>query len=59
MVYLQKYTVKYDVDQEIVRNYENFDLSFSPFCKYLFTFGQIQKYFVFRYLDLTCSINTE
>jgi len=41
--------VKYYVKWEIMRNYKQFDLSFSPFCKYLFMFGQIQKYLVYHY----------
>jgi len=34
-------------------------LIFSPFSKYLFIFGQTQKYSVFGYSDLTCLINNE
>ncbi len=30
--------VIYDVEWEIIRNYEQLDLSFSPFCAYLFMF---------------------
>jgi hypothetical protein len=45
---------KYGKILSLLRNYELFDLSFSPFCKYLFIFSQIQNYSVYRYLDLTC-----
>jgi hypothetical protein len=49
MVYLQINMGKYKVDLEIMINY---DLSFSPFCEYLFIFSQIQNYSY-----STCSIN--
>ncbi len=34
MVYWQTNTVKYNVDQEIMRNDKQIDIGFSPFCKY-------------------------
>ncbi len=47
---------KYDVNQEIMRNYEQFILGFSPFCEYLFLLGQLQKYSVYHYSVLRYSI---
>jgi hypothetical protein len=45
--------------QEIMKNYEYFNLSFTPYHEYLFIFGQIQNHFVYRYSDSTCLINDE
>jgi len=42
-----------------LKDKEKFNLGFSPFCKYLFLFGQIKKFMVFQFLDmdLACSTN--
>jgi hypothetical protein len=40
-----------------MRNSKYLDLGFSPFCEYLFIFGQIQKYLVYCYLVSRYLIN--
>jgi hypothetical protein len=42
---------------KIMINYDLFDLSFSPFCKYWFMFSQTQKHSVYCYSALSFSIN--
>jgi len=45
--------------QEIMKNYEYFNLSFTPYHEYLFIFGQIQNSSVYRYSVLPSLISDE
>ncbi len=59
MAYLRINMEKYDIDQEIMRKYENLRIVRSQNLKYLFIYDHILKYSIYWYLDSTGLISGE